>query len=106
MMKAKHFAQAAVEAQIIGGLGFRYNVVSFFTLCVFLIVGVVVQQTAGGGAAMVVLIAVSGGVWSATDSLLYMAKQFGAKYTFAKPFEWNDLMDAVHDLLGHLENTC
>jgi CheY-like chemotaxis protein len=52
------------------------------------------------------IIAVSGGVWSATDSLLYMAKQFGAKYTFAKPFEWNDLMDAVHDLLGHLENTC
>jgi len=49
------------------------------------------------------IIAVSGGKWSATDSLLFMARKFGAQEVFAKPFDWDEFMEAVKKLLGEEE---
>jgi DNA-binding response OmpR family regulator len=45
------------------------------------------------------IIAISGGGRVAAKDHLVVAKQFGAQYTFAKPVERKELLEAVQDLL-------
>ncbi len=45
------------------------------------------------------IIAISGGARINPDSYLAMARKFGARYAFRKPFERKELMDAVTECL-------
>lgn len=45
------------------------------------------------------IIAMSGGGRNQPDGYLGIARRLGAKYTFAKPFDISDLIDAVNELL-------
>ena len=49
------------------------------------------------------IIAMSGGGKNQPEGYLGIAKQLGAKYTFAKPFDISDLIDAVNELLEEKE---
>jgi len=51
------------------------------------------------------IIAMSGGGCNSPELYLGSAKLFGANYTFAKPFETCDLLEAVYDLLKEEKNT-
>jgi YesN/AraC family two-component response regulator len=44
------------------------------------------------------IIALSGGGFVSPDEYLKLAKQFGAEYTFAKPVNLNELIDAIKQL--------
>ena len=46
------------------------------------------------------IIAISGGGRSHPDEYLHLAKKFGAHLTFPKPFEEEELLEAVRKLLG------
>ena len=46
------------------------------------------------------IIAISGGGRNGPDGYLEMARQIGANASLAKPFELNDLVSTVSDLLG------
>jgi len=46
------------------------------------------------------IIAVSGGGRNTPDDYLILAEKFGAARTFEKPFEWDDLVEAIDELLG------
>ncbi len=46
------------------------------------------------------IIAISGGGRSAPEDYLNMAKMLGAKFTFSKPFERKELLDAVKEIVG------
>jgi DNA-binding NtrC family response regulator len=45
------------------------------------------------------IIAITGGGKTGRMDFLYVAERLGALYTFHKPFELRELMDAVHELL-------
>lgn len=45
------------------------------------------------------IIAFSGGGLNPPDSILRPVEKLGANYVFAKPFEWDDMLLAVHALL-------
>ena len=45
------------------------------------------------------VIAISGGGRISPESYLYMAQKFGALKTFTKPFDINEFLDAVKELL-------
>ena len=54
------------------------------------------------------LIAISGGgvmevIGPAGKDYLTIAEKFGVNYTFEKPFELNDILSAVEDLIGKVE---
>lgn len=46
------------------------------------------------------ILAISGGGKVRPDEYLFMAKNFGAQRTLAKPFEQKELLEAVVELLG------
>ena len=46
------------------------------------------------------IIAISGGGQIDAEEYLQMAKMLGAKFTFTKPFERKELMDAVKEIVG------
>lgn len=45
------------------------------------------------------IIAISGGGRIGPDSYLHFAEKLGAKYTFAKPVDRKEILDAIHHLL-------
>ncbi len=45
------------------------------------------------------IIAISGGGETGRRDFLYIAERLGAQYTFHKPFEFRELLAAVHALL-------
>jgi YesN/AraC family two-component response regulator len=46
------------------------------------------------------IIAISGGGRIGPFDYLDLAEKFGASRTFKKPFEWPDMIRAIHELLG------
>ena len=50
------------------------------------------------------IIAISGGGRNTPDDYLDVAEKFGALRTFEKPFEWDDLIQAMTELLGKSES--
>ena len=50
------------------------------------------------------IIAISGGGRNTPDDYLDVAEKFGAMRTFEKPFEWDDLIQAITELLGKSES--
>lgn len=46
------------------------------------------------------IIAVSGGGRNTPYDYLKLAEKFGAAKSFEKPFDWDDLVGTIHDLLG------
>lgn len=51
------------------------------------------------------IIAISGGGSRGDLAFLPTAKKLGAHYTFAKPFEMDEMLAAVHELLDEPEST-
>lgn len=51
------------------------------------------------------IIAMSGGGSRGLVELLSVAKKMGARRTLMKPFEWEDLLNAVRDVLGTSDTT-
>lgn len=48
----------------------------------------------------ITIIAISGGGKIPGSHYLLLAKQFGASYTFEKPFNWKQLIDSVNEMLS------
>ncbi len=51
------------------------------------------------------IIAISGGGYVEADDYLHLAKSFGAKRTFTKPFKLKEMLKAVEELLGNKEKS-
>ena len=49
------------------------------------------------------IIAISGGGRLSPDGYLNAATRLGAKYTFKKPFDWDDLLSTVNEALKTME---